>query len=191
MKPISLAIVLATTLVSGNSLADHHKGNHKSTKVDSGEKIVTVAIQAATQKGPGASLGEVVVHKSEYGLIFAPSLAGLSPGLHGFHLHENPDCNPSTKDGKVTPAGAAGGHYDPKKTGHHDAPWGQGHLGDLPALFVAEDGTATRPVLAPRLTADDLKGKSLMIHAGGDNYSDDPEPLGGGAGRIACGVIEK
>jgi Cu-Zn family superoxide dismutase len=29
-----------------------------------------------------------------------------------------------------------------------------------------------------------------MIHAGSDNYSDSPKPLGGGGARIACGVIE-
>jgi Cu-Zn family superoxide dismutase len=35
-----------------------------------------------------------------------------------------------------------------------------------------------------------IRGKALMIHAGGDNYSDRPAPLGGGGARIACGVIE-
>ena len=34
-----------------------------------------------------------------------------------------------------------------------------------------------------------LAGKALMIHAGGDNYSDEPKPLGGGGARVACGVI--
>jgi superoxide dismutase, Cu-Zn family len=29
-----------------------------------------------------------------------------------------------------------------------------------------------------------------MVHAGGDNFSDQPEPLGGGGGRIACGIIK-
>lgn len=28
-----------------------------------------------------------------------------------------------------------------------------------------------------------------MVHAGGDNYADDPKPLGGGGARIACGSI--
>jgi Cu-Zn family superoxide dismutase len=45
------------------------------------------------------------------------------------------------------------------------------------------------PVLAPRLKVADIKGRSLMIHAGGDNYSDLPVKLGGGGARIACGVI--
>jgi Cu-Zn family superoxide dismutase len=45
-------------------------------------------------------------------------------------------------------------------------------------------------VLAPRIKVSDLKGRSLMIHAGGDNYSDSPQKLGGGGARVACGVIK-
>ncbi len=29
-----------------------------------------------------------------------------------------------------------------------------------------------------------------MVHKGGDNHSDHPQPLGGGGARVACGVIE-
>jgi Cu-Zn family superoxide dismutase len=38
--------------------------------------------------------------------------------------------------------------------------------------------------------APDVKGRSIVIHAGGDNYSDQPAPLGGGGARIACGVAK-
>jgi Cu-Zn family superoxide dismutase len=41
----------------------------------------------------------------------------------------------------------------------------------------------------PHLTVADVKGRSIMIHGGGDNYSDQPAPLGGGGARIACGVV--
>jgi Cu/Zn superoxide dismutase len=61
--------------------------------------------------------------------------------------------------------------------------------GDLPALYVTADGKVTLPVLAPRLRVADIKGRSLMIHAGGDNYSDIPAMLGGAA-RVACGVVK-
>ena len=43
---------------------------------------------------------------------------------------------------------------------------------------------------ANRLKVADVKGRALMIHAGGDNYSDQPKPLGGGGARVACGVIK-
>ena len=70
-------------------------------------------------------------------------------------------------------------------------PDGKGHLGDLPVLVVAADGTATEAVTAPRITDPSrLEGLALMIHAGGDNYSDQPKALGGGGARLACGIIE-
>ena len=47
------------------------------------------------------------------------------------------------------------------------------------------------PVLAPKIKKlKEIKGKSLMIHVGGDNHSDHPAPLGGGGARIVCGVIK-
>lgn len=90
----------------------------------------------------------------------------------------------------MVPALAAGGHYDPSASKRHGLPWGDGHLGDLPALFVDAMGNATNPVLAPRLKITDLKGRSLMVHAGGDNHADHPAPLGGGGARLLCGVIK-
>jgi len=124
-----------------------------------------------------------------FGLLFAPNLSGLPPGFHGFHLHLFPDCSTREKDGVMVPGLGAGNHFDPKDTGRHEGPYGKGHLGDLPTLWVEADGTAVRPVLAQRPTLADVHGYALMIHEGGDHYSDEPEPLGGGGARIACGVV--
>lgn len=150
---------------------------------------VTVTIQAVDANGTGASLGSVVAEDTRRGVVFTPDLSGLTPGIHGFHVHTNPSCAPKEQDGKSVPALAAGGHYDPSGSGRHEGPWGDGHLGDLPALFVTADGRSTHPVLAPRLRVSDLAGRSLMLHAGGDNHADHPEKLGGGGARIACGVV--
>ncbi|TXH67378.1 MAG: superoxide dismutase [Cu-Zn] SodC2 [Thiothrix sp.] len=149
-----------------------------------------VSMNAVDEKGIAGELGQVVVSEAPYGLVLTPNLAGLPAGLHGFHVHENPSCEPKEKDGKMTAALGAGGHYDPAKTGKHGLPWGDGHLGDLPALYVDTDGKATNPVLAPRLKLADLSGRALMIHAGGDNHADHPAPLGGGGARMVCGVIK-
>lgn len=151
---------------------------------------ITVPMNMVDEKGTGATVGQVVVSESPYGLVFTPALSGVTPGLHGFHVHENPSCAPLEKDGKMVPALAAGGHYDPAGTKRHGLPWGDGHLGDLPALYVDSSGNATYPVLAPRLKMADIKGRSLMVHVGGDNHADHPAPLGGGGARLACGVIE-
>ena len=135
-------------------------------------------------------IGTVKASSSPYGTVLTPDLKYLSPGLHGFHVHQNPDCAPGIKGEQRVPGLAAGGHYDPAGTGKHEGPYGDGHLGDLPALYVDTEGNASHPVLAPRLKVSDLKGRSLMIHAGGDNYSDNPNKLGGGGARTACGVVK-
>lgn len=150
---------------------------------------LTVPMNMVDDKGVGKQVGQVSISESQYGLVFSPQLAGLVPGMHGFHVHENPSCEPKDQGGKMVPALAAGGHYDPGAAKRHGTPWGDGHLGDLPALFVDGAGSASNPVLAPRLKLVDVKGRSLMIHAGGDNHADQPAPLGGGGARMACGVI--
>lgn len=149
-----------------------------------------VVIRAISDDGVGSIIGTVKLSDTDKGLAIDPDIGELSPGQHGFHVHEKPSCEPADKDGKKTAGHAAGGHYDPHKTGKHMGPQGAGHAGDLPALEVTETGEAVRTMLAPHLKLADIKGRALMIHAGADNYSDDPKPLGGGGPRVACGVIE-
>lgn len=148
-----------------------------------------VDMTAVNEQGVGGSAGQITISESPYGLVFTPALEGLAPGVHGFHLHQNGNCGPAEKDGKIVPAGAAGGHYDPAGSNAHGTPWGEGHLGDLPALYVEADGSVSQPVLAPRLSMADIAGKALVIHAGGDNHADMPAALGGGGARVSCGLI--
>ena len=151
---------------------------------------VVVTMNLVNEQGIGKSIGTITITEGPKGLVLTPKLTDLTPGLHGFHVHQNPDCGAGTKDGKQVPGLAAGGHYDPAGTGKHEGHEGKGHLGDLPALTAGADGTASAAVIAPRLKMSDVKGRSLMIHAGGDNYSDQPAPLGGGGARVACGVVK-
>jgi len=150
---------------------------------------VMIEVNLVTADGVGQQIGHIRAADTQYGLLLKPNLRSLPPGAHGFHLHENPSCEPAKKDDKMTAAQAAGAHFDPDKSGKHEGPYANGHVGDIPAIYVEADGTATLPVLAPRLKTATLKGHSIMIHAGGDNYSDQP-PQGGGGARIACGVIK-
>jgi superoxide dismutase, Cu-Zn family len=150
-----------------------------------------VEMNLVTPQTVGQSIGEVKITETDRGLEFAPDLKALPPGEHGFHIHANGSCQPAMKEGKPSAAESAGGHLDPDHSGRHEGPNGMGHLGDLPVLVVDKDGKATQPMLAPRLKKlDDVKGKALMIHVGGDNMSDQPIPLGGGGARYACGVIK-
>ena len=149
-----------------------------------------VTVNQIDANGVGKALGAIAVSDGKGGLVLDVKLKGLPPGLHGFHVHQNGDCGPKEKDGKNVAGLAAGGHYDPSNTGKHEGPKGAGHVGDLPALTVGKDGSVNIKLTAPRLKLADLQGRSIMIHAGGDNYSDDPKPLGGGGARIACGVVK-
>jgi Cu-Zn family superoxide dismutase len=150
-----------------------------------------VKMYEALETGQGKELGTISIRSTSKGLEFKPVLQNVPAGDHGFHIHENPDCNAAVKDNKTVAALAAGGHFDPDKTSHHMGPEGEGHLGDLPALHANAKGRITTGVIAPRLKSlSDVKGRSLMIHFGDDNYSDEPKPLGGGGARFACGVIE-
>lgn len=154
-------------------------------------KDITVDMYEALDSGNGASKGTITISQTPYGLLFTPNLTGLPANQHGFHIHENPDCSPGKQQDKIVPALAAGGHYDPLKSGKHLGPYTKGHLGDLPALVVNSDGTATYALLAPRLKSlDKIKGRSLMIHIGADNYADMPDKLGGGGARMICGIIK-
>ena len=152
---------------------------------------IVIQMQLVNEQGVGKNIGVVTVADSKYGLILIPQLGDLPPGIHGFHVHQKPDCSNVVQGSKPGAGFAAGGHFDPLKTDKHEGPYGKGHLGDLPALYVDADGKASLPLLAPRLKVSDVKGRSLMIHAGGDNYSDLPVKLGGGGARIACGVISQ
>lgn len=151
---------------------------------------VTVTMSQIDEKGVGKALGTIKLDDGKDGLVIEAKLNGLPPGEHGFHVHEGGDCAPKEKDGKMTAGMAAGGHLDPAKTGKHEGPKGQGHLGDLPPLVVDKNGVAEEKLTAPRLKVADLAGHAVVIHEGGDNFSDQPKPLGGGGGRIACGVVK-
>jgi len=158
------------------------------------EEIV-VEMHLISPKGVGKSIGSIALKDTANGFLaldFAMT-GDIPPGGHGFHVHQNSSCDPAQNDSGMVAGLAAGGHYDPKGTGKHMGPSGDGHLGDLPILYVDvdEQGTtaSSHTLVAPRLKLADVHGRSLMIHTGSDNFRDEPKPLGGGGPRIACGLI--
>jgi Cu-Zn family superoxide dismutase len=169
MIGVAAGVMLAAEAVAAEAVAEMH---------------------AVSADGIGDRIGTILLRDASGGLLLETDLSGLPPGTHGFHLHSQGSCEPAANpEGQMTAALGAAGHYDPEDTGTHQGPEGEGHKGDLPVLEAAADGTAKETLAARRLTVADARGRALMIHAGGDNYSDEPKPLGGGGARIACGVV--
>lgn len=182
----ALALSAAMTLGAASAFAADADAAKLYDPMAESQKIV-IDVNLLGEKGD-IPAGRIVAVESPYGVVFYPQLKGLAPGLHGFHVHVNPDCGLTEKGLGMK----AGGHWDPENTGTHSFPWDdKGHKGDLPALYVAADGTATQPVLSPKIkTLDELRGHSVMVHVGGDNHHDHPAALGGGGARMACGITK-
>ncbi len=136
----------------------------------------------------GRNVGTVRATQVPEGLRVSVTAQGLPPGLHGMHLHEVGVC--------VPPFTSAGGHFNPtgKKHGARN-PEGR-HLGDLPNVTVAPDGTLRADVLAEGVVLEgggsgllDADGAALVLHADLDDEVTDPS---GNAGRrIACAPLRK
>jgi superoxide dismutase, Cu-Zn family len=110
-------------------------------------------------------------------------ITGLTPGKHGFHVHEFGDC--SAPDGMT-----AGGHFNPE--GHpHGAPGTTAHPGDLGNLEADANGRAILSLEVDSLTVDTGKlgvvGRGLIVHEKADDLTS--QPVGEAGGRVACAVI--
>jgi len=162
------------------------------TQVMAAEKTADVYLLTnnANEHGIGQKIGTITFKDTKKGLEIKPDLHGLPPGQHGFHIHQNPACEGGEKDNHWEAGLAAGPHLDPEHTNMHLGPYKHGHLGDLPFLMVQKNGKVVEKLLAPHLSVAKIEGHSLIIHEHGDNYSDLPQPLGGGGPRIACGVVK-
>ena len=120
------------------------------------------------------------------GVQVTAALNGLTPGVHGFHIHENGDCS-------APDASSAGGHYNPAGTPHgapDNAP-DQRHVGDLGNLVADAQGVAAydRIDTVIHLTGpSSILGKAVIVHADADDFV--TQPSGAAGVRVACGVIE-
>jgi superoxide dismutase, Cu-Zn family len=107
-------------------------------------------------------------------------VTGLTPGLHGFHIHEFGDL--SSPDGA-----AAGGHYNPTGDPHGGLHDEHRHIGDLGNIRANDQGVAEFDIKAPGAKLQDLLGRSLVVHADPDDLKS--QPAGDSGPRVAVGVI--
>jgi Cu-Zn family superoxide dismutase len=137
----------------------------------------------------GEIVGLASFAQSSEGVNIAVQVHGLSPGLHGIHIHQIGKCGlPDFK--------SAGGHFNPFGMSHGTKNPKGYHVGDLGNIYIKPDGTGSLLITSNLSTLEPgtgslLKenGTSIVIHSGPDDLISDPS---GNAGkRVACGVIKK
>lgn len=148
----------------------------------------TSALQIAisgTSQSPQTN-GSIVLTDTNEGLRITGTIANLSPGEHGFHVHEYGSCGNDADD--------AGAHFNPAGVEHGYLPsqgFEHAHGGDLGNISATEDGVAQFDLVYQGLTLADssysVMGRSLVVHANGDDFT--TQPTGNSGARIGCGVI--
>jgi len=127
--------------------------------------------------------GSVIFAKSGQAMRIIAEVANLSPGAHGFHIHEFGDCRAS--DGS-----SAGGHFNPDNSSHGAPNAEPRHVGDLGNIVADESGVGKLDILVagPDLEGPNgIIGRSIIVHAEPDDLK--TQPTGGAGARLACGVI--
>lgn len=115
--------------------------------------------------------------------LVVASFAGLEKeqkecggGFLGFHIHSGSRCTGNAQD----PFADSGMHYNPKNCQHPL------HAGDLPPVLISE-GRAFGAVLTAAFTPEDVRGKTVILHAQPDDFT--TQPSGNSGAKIACGRI--
>jgi len=113
-------------------------------------------------------------------------ITGLTPGLHGFHVHEKGDC-------RAADGSSAGGHFNPAKATHGSAAGAVRHAGDLGNLSADANGVAVYKGQVSGISldvgSDSIIGRSVIVHADPDDLRTDP--AGNSGPRLACGLVSK
>lgn len=147
---------------------------------------VTKNIKAVAVLHPTAGnevSGEVRFSKAPKGIEISAEISGLSPGRHGFHIHQWGDC--SAPDGT-----SAGGHFNPFNTRHGAPGDKERHVGDLGNLDAGADGIAHFEMVDKVISLtgpNSIIGRAVIVHAGEDDLKS--QPTGNAGARVACGVI--
>ena len=143
----------------------------------------TKAIAVLSSASGSKVTGTVTFTKSGDEVKVVADISGLTPGKHGFHVHEFGDCS-------APDAASAGGHYNPSKHPHAAPDVSDRHMGDLGNLEADASGKAhlERTDKTLKLSGDSsILGYAVIVHEKEDDLK--TQPTGNAGGRLACGVI--
>lgn len=141
------------------------------------------AVAVLVPTAGSTTTGTVIFAKTGQGLRVVATLSGLSPGPHGFHIHQFGDC-------RAPDAASAGGHFNPGKTAHGAPDAEIRHVGDLGNIVADDSGVAKMDAVITGLQLkgpDAIIGRSVIVHADPDDLK--TQPTGAAGARLACGVI--
>ena len=144
--------------------------------------------QATLRLANGLPAGTAQLLSAGSQVNIAVALAGVSPGVHGVHLHMAGSCD-------APDFTSAGGHLNPGSRQHGTANPAGAHLGDLPNVTIGSSGAGTVSAALPGSREQvltqlfDGDGTAVVVHANADDYRTDPS--GNSGGRIACGVLTR
>ena len=127
--------------------------------------------------------GKVSFVKHAGGILITADVEGLTPGLHGFHIHEFGDCS-------AADATSAGGHFNPDNKPHGSPEDIDRHAGDLGNLDADAEGRAHYERVDGHIALSgprSIVGLAVIVHAGEDDFTS--QPTGNAGARVACGVI--
>jgi Cu-Zn family superoxide dismutase len=145
----------------------------------------TAVARLEATKG-NATSGTVTFTQKGDKVAIEAKVSGLTPGGHGFHIHEKGDC--SSGDGM-----SAGGHFNPTAKPHGNPAAADHHAGDIPMLVADASGNASLSMELDGMTVGsgptDIVGKAVIVHKDPDDYT--TQPTGNSGARVACGVIAK
>jgi len=183
----SLATAGLGCLVVLGLLVYAHAGDEPATKPAGTPSTPPITAAVADMKPTQGSTvkGKVTFEAKKHGVHLVADLTGLTPGEHGFHIHEKGDCS-------APDASSAGPHFNPTDKHHGDPGTLDYHVGDLGNIEADKAGVAHLAVYFPHLTLssghDAIIGKAVIVHALRDDMK--TQPAGNSGAREACGVIK-
>ena len=130
--------------------------------------------------------GTVTFSQKDGTVLVVAKLSGLTPGSHGFHVHEKGDCS-------AADAMSAGGHFNPLGKPHAHPSSAERHTGDMPMLVADASGNATLTteldVMRRQRRRQRHRRQVRVVHKDPDDFT--TQPAGNSGPRVACGVIRK
>ncbi len=147
------------------------------------DSTITRAVAVLYPTKGNSVFGIVKFEAVSEGIRIVADLTGLTPGKHGFHIHEYGDC--SAEDGT-----SAGGHFNPAKMPHSSPSSKERHVGDLGNIEADKDGKAHLDYVDAMISLtgkNSIIGRGVVVHEKEDDLK--TQPTGAAGARIACGVV--